>query len=106
MKSLIIFLFSLISITSFSDDRKILSYEIEKNENANFIRVKITEETFKHRVVWGDTLSKLAKKLDTRIEKLARDNEIENIDLIYAGDDLIVEKRHSNYNEEGQEEKK
>ncbi|MDO4671024.1 MAG: LysM peptidoglycan-binding domain-containing protein, partial [Aerococcus sp.] len=38
----------------------------------------------------GDTLSELAEQFDTTIAQLRDDNQIENIDLIYAGDTLEI----------------
>lgn len=106
MRNFIIFLFTLVSSLSFSDDRKILSYEVERDERTNHITIKIDEEMFKYRIIWGDTLSELAVELDTTVKKLARDNKIKDIDLIYAGDDLDVEKKHSNYKEKTEKEEK
>jgi murein DD-endopeptidase MepM/ murein hydrolase activator NlpD len=41
-------------------------------------------------VQWGDTLSSLAKKYGTSVEKLAQINGIKNPDLIFKGASLIV----------------
>ncbi|RHF69385.1 LysM domain-containing protein [Fusobacterium mortiferum] len=60
---------------------------------------------FKYKIVWGDTLSELANQFDTTVKKLAKDNNIKNIDLIYAGEDLDVEKKCNNYKEEKKEKK-
>lgn len=43
-----------------------------------------------YQIVWGDTLSELALMFDTTVDELARQNNIENVDLIYAGEYLIV----------------
>ena len=60
---------------------------------------------FKYKIVWGDTLSELANQFDTTVKKLAKDNNIKNIDLIYAGEDLDVEKKCNKYKEEKKEKK-
>ncbi|MDO4680530.1 MAG: LysM peptidoglycan-binding domain-containing protein [Aerococcus sp.] len=41
-------------------------------------------------IKFGDTLSELAEQFDTTIAQLRDDNQIENIDLIYAGDTLEI----------------
>lgn len=38
----------------------------------------------------GDTLSKIAQEYDTSVNKIAKDNNIDNIHLIFIGDQLIV----------------
>lgn len=43
-----------------------------------------------HNIRWGDTLSALASRYGTTVEKLARDNGIANPDLIYAGATLKI----------------
>lgn len=43
-----------------------------------------------YQIVWGDTLSELALTFDTTVGELARQNNIKNVDLIYAGEYLIV----------------
>lgn len=103
MKGLVILLFTLVSGISFSDNRKILSYQVERDGVKNHIKIKINEEKFKYRIIWGDTLTVIAEELDTDVEKLARDNEIVNINKIYVGEGLDVEKKHSNYKEKKDE---
>ena len=41
-------------------------------------------------IQWGDTLWGISQATGISIEKLAYDNNIQNIDLIYAGDVLIL----------------
>ncbi len=43
-----------------------------------------------YKIVWGDTLNKLAQRFGTTVEALAEANGIENPDLIYAGDTIRV----------------
>ncbi len=43
-----------------------------------------------HNIRWGDTLSALASRYNTSVEKLARDNGISNPDLIIAGRTLKI----------------
>lgn len=43
-----------------------------------------------YQIVWGDTLSELALTFDTTVDELARQNNIKNVDLIYAGEYLII----------------
>lgn len=48
-------------------------------------------ENIEYTVVSGDTLSSIAKKYDTTYQKLAEINGIENPNLIYAGQILVIE---------------
>ena len=49
------------------------------------------EDTVKyHTIEWGDTLSEIAIKYNTTVDKLIELNNIENRDLIYVGDKLRV----------------
>lgn len=106
MKIFIALLCTLISAISFSDNRKILSYQVERDISKKHIKIKINEESFRYRIIYGDTLNVLVKELDTSVDKLARDNKIKNINKIYAGEGLNVEKKHSNYKEETTKEEK
>lgn len=38
----------------------------------------------------GDCLCNIAKKFNTTVEKIAKDNNITNVDLIYVGQKLII----------------
>lgn len=38
----------------------------------------------------GDTLSKIAKDYKTTVDKLAKDNNIKNVNLIYVGQKIII----------------
>lgn len=38
----------------------------------------------------GDCLCNIAKKFNTTVEKIAHDNNITNVDLIYVGQKLII----------------
>ena len=57
---------------------------------------KMVENIFKNydsqtvQIQWGDTLSELAVKYGTNVETLAKANEIENPDFIYAGNNLSI----------------
>lgn len=44
-----------------------------------------------YRVKWGDTLSAIAKRFDTTVTAIARTNGIENPNLIYVGQVLVLE---------------
>lgn len=43
-----------------------------------------------HNIVWGDTLSQIAKRYGTTVDALAKANNIANPDLIYAGATLKI----------------
>lgn len=46
---------------------------------------------FGYTIQSGDTLSSIARQFDTTVEQLAVDNNISNPDLIYAGNELLVD---------------
>ena len=45
----------------------------------------------------GDTLSEIAEKFNTSVDTLCKINNIENPDLIYAGDTLLIPKNNTTY---------
>ena len=47
-------------------------------------------EIKKYTVKPGDTLTAIAKQYNTTVAKLVKDNNIKNPDLIFAGQELIV----------------
>lgn len=55
------------------------------------ISLKKEDSVKYHTIEWGDTLSEIAIKYDTTVDRLVSLNNIENPDLIYAGDKLRVE---------------
>lgn len=63
--------------------------EGESGENTGGDNVPTTN-TKKITIQWGDTLSELAVKYKTTVEELVRLNDIQNPNLIYAGETLIV----------------
>ena len=50
-------------------------------------------EQITHKVVWGDTLSALAKKYGTTVSSIASLNNIKNPDRIYVGQVLIIKNK-------------
>ena len=54
--------------------------------------------TKKIKIKWGDTLSQLAIKYNTTVAELVRLNNIQNPNLIYAGETLIVPVKGENTN--------
>ena len=70
------------------DANKIMSDRISlKKEN----KEEKKEDTVKyHTIEWGDTLSEIAIKYNTTVDKLVELNNIDNPDLIYAEDKLRV----------------
>ena len=71
------------------DANKIMSDRISlKKEN----KEEKKEDSIKYHIIeWGDTLSEIAIKYNTTVDKLVELNNIDNPDLIYAGDKLRVE---------------
>ena len=53
-------------------------------------REKAQERTVVYRVKQGDTLSHIARRYGTTVKRLERLNHIENPDLIYPGEKLII----------------
>ena len=49
------------------------------------------QETTTYTVKEGDTLSEIAETYNTTVEKLAENNHIENIHLIYVGQELVID---------------
>ena len=70
--------------------------ELNNIKNADFIRVgqklKIPgdKKYMTYTVKSGDTLSEIAKKYNTTVAKLTRDNRIKNKNLIYPGQKLKI----------------
>ena len=50
----------------------------------------------KHEVKTGDTLSEIASKYKAEVGQIASKNKIENIDLIFVGQELIIDKDAEN----------
>lgn len=48
------------------------------------------EETIKYVVQKGDTLTRIARKYDTTIDKIVKDNNIKDADKIYVGQVLVI----------------
>ena len=49
------------------------------------------QETTTYTVKEGDTLSEIAETYNTTVEKLAENNHIDNIHLIYVGQELVID---------------
>ena len=49
------------------------------------------QETTTYTVKSGDTLSGIAEKYNTTVEKLAENNHIDNIHMIYVGQELVID---------------
>lgn len=106
----ILCILSLISVMTYGKDLPKLKAEVTEKNNKIEIKIsdiKQPETTLYHKIVWGETLSGIAKKyrvsvfqiLDQNIKlkeivvKLQKQNkQIKDIDLIYAGDTLIIRK--------------
>ena len=67
-------------------------YDYNKvQEEVNKILSKPTaNKTIIHVIKYGDTLSEIALKYRTTVSKIAKDNNIKNINLIYAGQILKI----------------
>lgn len=122
-KKIIIILFSLIAIISYSKEKEKLKFDIsentlnfkmqsevkefkEKNQAAIAVYIMkrekncINEQNFfsknTYEVVYGDTLSAIAKRYDTSVTELVEINKIKNKNLIYVGKKLIIKKSDNN----------
>lgn len=70
------------------DANKLMSNRISLN-NGN--KKEKNEDSVKYHIIeWGDTLSEIAIKYNTTVDRLVSLNNIENPDSIYAGDKLRV----------------
>lgn len=67
------------------------SEQIGNNINSQHIDVNNLNGA-KYVIQWGDTLSGISAATGISVSKLAYDNQISNIDLIYAGDVLILDR--------------
>ena len=74
------------------DANKIMSDRISlKKENKEEKKEDKKEDSVKYYTIeWGDTLSEIAIKYNTTVDRLVSLNNIDNPDLIYAGDKLRV----------------
>lgn len=83
--------------------RENLKFDIQNT--SNIIKIFVKKDTtntgdtdkvescfIEYKVKPGDTLSKLAKKYNTTVKKLAHDNNIRNINLILVNQNLFIEK--------------
>ena len=61
----------------------------ETRVNEILLGKKVSHETI-YIVKSGDTLSAIAKKYNTTYQKIARDNNIENPNLIYPNQKLVI----------------
>lgn len=69
------------------------SSEVEHTEKPKCDR----EDRIIYKVKWGDTLSEIAKKYNTSVGHLADINDINNPNLIYAGEKIIISCNHNKY---------
>ena len=67
-----------------------ITYENETISNNDF--VDNTEKIDFYIVKRGDTLSKIAKLCNTTVEKIAKDNNIKNVNLIYVNQKLVIKR--------------
>lgn len=70
------------------DANKLMSNRISLKKGS--IEEKKEDIVKYHTIEWGDTLSEIAIKYNTTVDKLVSLNNIENPDLIYVGDKLRV----------------
>lgn len=63
--------------------------QISSNISSQHIDVNNLDQS-KYIIQWGDTLSGISAATGISVRKLAYDNNIKNVDLIYAGDTLIL----------------
>lgn len=67
-------------------------YSYSKNIHNGFNVVDCEDyvETITYRVRFGDSLSKIAKKYNTTVEKIVKDNKIKNKHLIFVGQKIVI----------------
>lgn len=64
----------------------------EVQKRVNEILIGNTQKEEIYIVKKGDCLCNIAKKFNTTVEKIAHDNNITNVDLIYVGQKLIIKR--------------
>ena len=77
----------------YSENLKKFRYQLAKNIYHDFIDKFIgddEDDNKTYRIQPGDTLSKIAAQFGTTVEELCRLNDIEDLDVIYAGEILIL----------------
>lgn len=83
----------------YAENSNKLKAEIKQKENNLIIKIskdnEVVDEIPKdngivHKIKPGDTLSAIALRYGKSIKKLAKDNNIKNIDLIISGKTLII----------------
>lgn len=90
-----IVLFIMVAIISYSSDIVKLKAVIT-NENNNVLinisedKKNVKSESISHKVVKGDTLSRIATKYKKKVMSIAKKNKIKNINLIYPEQILIL----------------
>ncbi|MGL5277740.1 MAG: LysM peptidoglycan-binding domain-containing protein [Cetobacterium sp.] len=100
-KNTILIMFCLTTL-AYSKNLDKLKAEVRQVENNLVINISRDDKTIKtsplfdksiiiHKIKKGDTLSQIALKYRKAVEKIARDNNIKNIDLIIIGQNLIIE---------------
>lgn len=68
------------------------SYSNKINNGFNIVDCDDYVETIAYKVKWGDTLNKIAKKYNTTVEKIAKENNISNPNKIKTGTILKITK--------------
>jgi len=67
----------------------------KKSETIDSGNVISKSDSVVHTVSEGENLSEIAKTYDTSVETIARDNNINDVDLIYKGETLIINESDS-----------
>lgn len=74
--------------------QKLVKYNNIKDPNLIYpgqkIKIPGSNKTITYKVKAGDTLSSIAKKYNTSVNKIAKDNNIKNPNLIYPGQKLVI----------------
>lgn len=87
--------YNLMKYDNFKDSHKLLKKPAADKKSATKKQKAAagTKKTITYKVVKGDTLSALAKKYNTTVNAIAKENNIKNVDLIYVGQVLKITKK-------------
>lgn len=95
-KNLIIFLILFTAKICLSNQNERLEAKIKQEKNEIIVKISKnnqdinTEKEIIYLIKKGDTLSKIALRYKKSIKKIAKDNNIRNINLIITGKSLIL----------------
>ena len=86
-------LFICLALVTMANEKKEIEFTVKNKEsNQKFIVIDVKEKNknIKYLIKKGDTLSEISLKHKVPIKRLIKDNQIQNPDLIFENDYLII----------------